>query len=101
MDLSRFLRGQVTLEDIRRAVIDDVAGKTWLAHPALPVLPEVEDVEDDELNNVYLRPTRGYTPIAPAVEASLLPPNWRENLSLQKDDPCLRSVKKLDSERPH
>jgi len=36
IDLSGLFRPGVTLDDIRRAVIEDVETKTWLAHPAVP-----------------------------------------------------------------
>lgn len=37
IDLSRFLSSYASLQDIRTAVVDDVVGKTWVAHPQVPV----------------------------------------------------------------
>lgn len=36
VDLSRFLRAPVSLENIRRAAVEEAVNKTWIAHPRVP-----------------------------------------------------------------
>lgn len=90
VDLRRFLRQPVSLEDIRRAIVDDASGKVWLSHPGVPAaLLEVEAQYEREA---------GRGPLAPSLQvpkvAGWLPADWRENLPLRRDDPFLRPVRK-------
>lgn len=49
VDLSDFLRKSVDLAEITRAVVEDVARKTWLAHPGVPAAMAVAQVEAKRL----------------------------------------------------
>lgn len=40
VDLRRLMYAGVTLDDVRRAVVDDAETKTWLAHPKVPAALE-------------------------------------------------------------
>ena len=49
VDLSDFLRKAVDLAEVTRAVVEDVARKTWLAHPGVPAAIAVAQVEAKRL----------------------------------------------------
>lgn len=58
IDLSGLFRPGITLDDVRRAVLDDLDTKTWLAHPAVPeaaaALRRELDRESEQANLEYV-----------------------------------------------